>query len=49
MAFPGMMRGTTLAPPDHEAIAAEVFAAMDDARQIAPFSAARARESAAAQ
>src|SRR5262245_8935291 len=36
---PGMMRGMTLAPPDHEAIAAEALAAMDDARQIAPFSA----------
>jgi 2-oxo-3-hexenedioate decarboxylase len=31
--------GMTLAPPDHEAIAAEVLGAMDDARQIAPFSA----------
>jgi 2-oxo-3-hexenedioate decarboxylase len=37
--LPGMMRGMTLAPPDHEAIAAEALAAMDDARQIAPFSA----------
>ena len=36
---PGMMRGMTLAPLDHEAIAAEALAAMDDARQIAPFSA----------
>jgi 2-oxo-3-hexenedioate decarboxylase len=36
---PGMMRGMTLAPPDHEAIAAEALAAMDGARQIAPFSA----------
>jgi 2-oxo-3-hexenedioate decarboxylase len=34
-----MMRGMTLAPPDHEAIAAEALAATDDARQIAPFSA----------
>jgi 2-keto-4-pentenoate hydratase len=34
-----MMRGMTLAPPDHEAIAADALAAMDDARQIAPFSA----------
>jgi 2-oxo-3-hexenedioate decarboxylase len=34
-----MMRGMTLAPPDHEAIAAEALAAMDGARQIAPFSA----------
>jgi 2-oxo-3-hexenedioate decarboxylase len=34
-----MMRGMTLAPLDHEAIAAEALAAMDDARQIAPFSA----------
>jgi len=33
------MRGMTVAPPDHEAIAAEALAAMDDARQIAPFSA----------
>ena len=33
------MRVMTLAPPDHEAIAAEVLAAIDDARQIAPFSA----------
>ena len=29
----------TLVPPDHEAIAAEALAAMDGARQIAPFSA----------
>jgi hypothetical protein len=36
---PGMMRGMTLAPPDREAIAAEALGAMDDARQIAPFSA----------
>jgi hypothetical protein len=41
---PGMMRGMTLvppdlAPPDHEAIAAEALAAMDSARQIAPYSA----------
>src|SRR6476620_11714163 len=35
---PGMMRGMTLAPPDHEAIAAEALEAMDGARQIAPFS-----------
>ena len=28
-----------LSPPDHEAIAAEALAAMDGARQIAPFSA----------
>jgi 2-keto-4-pentenoate hydratase len=34
-----MMHGMTLAPPDHEAIAAEALAAMDGARQIAPFSA----------
>jgi 2-oxo-3-hexenedioate decarboxylase len=34
-----MMRGMTLAPPDHEAIAAEALAAIDAARQIAPFSA----------
>jgi 2-oxo-3-hexenedioate decarboxylase len=34
-----MMRCMTLAPPDHEAIAAEALAAMDDARQIVPFSA----------
>jgi 2-oxo-3-hexenedioate decarboxylase len=34
-----MMRGMTLAPTDHEAIAAEALAATDDARQIAPFSA----------
>jgi 2-oxo-3-hexenedioate decarboxylase len=42
MALPqlrGMMRRMTLAPPDHEAIAAEALAAMDGARQIAPFSA----------
>jgi len=36
---PGMMRGMTVASPDHEAIAAEALAAIDDARQIAPFSA----------
>jgi hypothetical protein len=36
---PGMMRGMTLAPPYCEAIAAEALAAIDDARQIAPFSA----------
>jgi 2-oxo-3-hexenedioate decarboxylase len=36
---PGMMRGMTLGPPDHEAIAAEALAATDNARQIAPFSA----------
>ena len=36
---PGMIRGMTLAPPDHEAIAAEALAATDDARQIVPFSA----------
>jgi 2-oxo-3-hexenedioate decarboxylase len=35
---PGMMRGMTLTPRDHEAIAAEALAAMDAARQIAPFS-----------
>ena len=35
---PDMMRGMTLAPPDHEAIAAEALEAMDGARQIAPFS-----------
>jgi 2-keto-4-pentenoate hydratase len=34
-----MMRGMTVAPPDHEAIAAEALEAMDGARQIAPFSA----------
>src|SRR3954469_18533574 len=34
-----MMRGMTLAPPDHDAIAAEALEAMDGARQIAPFSA----------
>jgi 2-keto-4-pentenoate hydratase len=34
-----MMRGMTLAPPDHESIAAEALAAMDDVCQIAPFSA----------
>jgi 2-oxo-3-hexenedioate decarboxylase len=34
----GMMRGMMLTPPDHEAIAAEALAAMDSARQIAPFS-----------
>jgi 2-oxo-3-hexenedioate decarboxylase len=33
-----MMRAMTLAPQDHEAIAAEALAALDDARQIAPFS-----------
>ena len=36
---PGMMRGMTLAAPDHEAMAAEALEAMDGARQIAPFSA----------
>ena len=36
---PGRMRGMTLAPPDHEAIAAEALEAMDGARQIVPFSA----------
>ena len=36
---PGMMRGMTLAPPDHDAIAVEALEAMDGARQIAPFSA----------
>src|SRR6187431_3133880 len=36
---PGMMRCVTLASPDYEAIAAEALAAMDGARQIAPFSA----------
>jgi 2-oxo-3-hexenedioate decarboxylase len=36
---PGMMRSMTVAAPDHEAIAAEALAAMDDARQIPPFSA----------
>src|SRR5262245_5850441 len=36
---PGMMEGMNLAPPDHEAIAAEALAAMDNAHQIAPFSA----------
>jgi len=36
---PGMMRGMTIALPDHEAIAAEALAAMDGAHQIAPFSA----------
>jgi 2-oxo-3-hexenedioate decarboxylase len=35
----GMMWGMNLAPPDHEAIAAEALAAMDNAHQIAPFSA----------
>jgi 2-oxo-3-hexenedioate decarboxylase len=35
---PGMMRCMALAPPDHKAIAAEALAAMDGARQIAPFS-----------
>src|SRR5215472_3630903 len=42
MAMPqptGMIRGMILAPSDHEAIAAEALAAMDGARQIAPFSA----------
>jgi 2-oxo-3-hexenedioate decarboxylase len=34
-----MMRRMTLALPDHETIAVEALAAMDDARQIAPFSA----------
>jgi 2-oxo-3-hexenedioate decarboxylase len=33
------MRGMTLAPPDYEAIVTEALAAMEDARQIAPFSA----------
>src|SRR5262245_6035816 len=36
---PGMIQGMNLAPPDHEAIAAEALAAMDNAHQIAPFSA----------
>jgi 2-oxo-3-hexenedioate decarboxylase len=36
---PGMMRAMTLAPSDHEAIAAEALAAIDDARRTAPFSA----------
>ena len=36
---PGMMRGMTLAPPDHDAVAVEALEAMDGARQIAPFSA----------
>src|SRR5215472_10716833 len=36
---PAMMCGMTLAPPDHEAIAAEALVAMDGAHQIAPFSA----------
>jgi 2-oxo-3-hexenedioate decarboxylase len=36
---PGMMRGMTLAPPDHDAIAVGALEAMDGARQIAPFSA----------
>jgi hypothetical protein len=36
---PGITRGTTLAPTDHQAITAATLAAMDDARQIAPFSA----------
>src|SRR5262245_45875521 len=35
---PGKMRGMTVAPSDHEAIAAEALAAMDGPRQIAPFS-----------
>ena len=35
---PGMMRGMTLAPPDHDAIAVGALEAMDGARQIAPFS-----------
>src|SRR5215471_19124534 len=34
-----MMRGMSLAPSDRETIAAEALAAMDGARQIAPFSA----------
>src|SRR5262252_8532149 len=34
-----MMRSMILTPPDHEAIATEALAAMDRARQIAPFSA----------
>jgi 2-oxo-3-hexenedioate decarboxylase len=34
-----MMRGMTLAPPDHDAIAAEALDAIDGGRQIAPFSA----------
>jgi hypothetical protein len=38
---PGMMRGMTLAPPDHEAIVAEALAAMDEAREIARASALR--------
>src|SRR5215471_5875202 len=33
-----MMRSMILTPPDHEAIATEALAAMDGARQIAPFS-----------
>src|SRR5499425_242325 len=33
-----MMRSMILSPPDHEAIAIEALAAMDGARQIAPFS-----------
>jgi hypothetical protein len=37
---PGMMRGMTLAAPDHEAIAAEALAAIDNACQIVPFSSA---------
>src|SRR5262249_17958927 len=37
-ARPGMMRSMILTPPDHEAIATEALAAMDRARQIAPFS-----------
>jgi hypothetical protein len=32
-----MKRGMTLTPPNHEAIAAQALAAIDDARQIAPF------------
>jgi hypothetical protein len=36
---PSMMRGMTIALPDHEAIAAEALVAIDDARQITPFSA----------
>jgi len=35
----GYDRGMSLALPDHEAIAAEALAAIDNARQIAPFSA----------
>jgi 2-oxo-3-hexenedioate decarboxylase len=42
MAMPlptGMMQGMNPGPADHEAIAAEALDAMDNARQIAPFSA----------